>query len=92
MNTVFKLIACLPDSVKADTIDISHCKLKDGRSAVRITIDRLLTENEIDVMALNRDIIGLKCRCYHAYAPEIKYSYFYVATSPYIKRKGRTEK
>ena len=90
--TVFKLIECLPDTVKVDIIDITDTRLKDGRNAVRITIDRLLTENETDVMSLNRDIVGLKCRCYHAYAPEIKYSYFYVATTPIIKRKGRTEK
>lgn len=41
--SITKLIELLPDSVKCDTVDFKDVRLMDGRSAIRVTIDRLLT-------------------------------------------------
>lgn len=71
------LIELLPDSVKQDVIDFTEVKLNKGNHAVRITIDRLLTDAEKAKMK-NKRILGLDCIAHHRYAPEIKKSYFYV--------------
>lgn len=49
----------------------------DGRSAIRVTIDRLLTQEEKDKMTSKR-FVGLDCVGFYKYAPEIRKSYFYV--------------
>lgn len=74
---ITKLIELLPDSVKCDTVDFKDVRLKDGRSAIRVTIDRLLTQKEKEKMTSKR-FIGIDCVCFYKYAPEIKKSYFYV--------------
>ena len=72
-----KLIELLPNSVKCDTVDFKDVRLMDGRSAIRVTIDRLLTQEEKDKMTSKR-FVGLDCVGFYKYAPEIKKSYFYV--------------
>lgn len=72
-----KLIELLPNSVKCDTVDFKDVRLKDGRSAIRVTIDRLLTQEEKDKMTSKR-FVGLDCVGFYKYVPEIKKSYFYV--------------
>ncbi len=76
MNSIAKIIELLPDTVKCDTIDFTDVRLKDGRIATRVTIDRLLTSEEKSQMQ-NKHFIGLDCLAVHRYAPEIKKSYFY---------------
>ena len=49
-----KLIELLPNSVKCDTVDFKDVRLKDGRNAIRVTIDRLLTQEEKDKMTSKR--------------------------------------
>lgn len=73
---VTKLISYLPDSVKVDVADYENMKIK-GRNAIRVTLDRLLTDVEKANMS-NRHFVGLDCVCHYKYAPEIKHSYFYV--------------
>ena len=97
-DTVFKLISTLPDSVKCDIVDIQDVKMRDGYTAIRITLDRLLTATEKEVMSIDMDIVGLDCTGHHQYAPELRKSYFYVYHVPYrrrknfrVKRKGETE-
>lgn len=72
------LIEQLPDSVKVDTIDFQDVRLKTGQSAIRVLIDRLLTDHEKSEMLKNKHFIGLDCIAHHKYAKEIKKSYFYV--------------
>ena len=76
-----KLIELLPDSVKADIINFHDniCITVKGKThdAIRVTIDRLLTDSEKQQMQ-NKHIVGLECVCHYKYAPEIKKSYFYV--------------
>jgi hypothetical protein len=67
----------LPDTVAADIIDFSDVVLKTGENATRITIDRLLTDDEKKKMK-SRRFLGLDCIAVYKYAPEIKHSYFYV--------------
>lgn len=55
-----KLIELLPNSVKCDTVDFKDVRLMDGRSAIRVTIDRLLTQEEKDKMTSKR-FVGLDC-------------------------------
>ena len=67
----------IPASVARDVIDFIPVKLKDGRKATRITLDRVITEEEREVLD-NVAIVGKDCVAVHRYAPEIKRSYFYV--------------
>ena len=43
---ITKLIEKLPNSVKSDIIDFTTVKLKTGKIAIRILMDRILTEKE----------------------------------------------
>ena len=67
----------IPDSVMKDIIDIVPVKLSDGRTSTRVTLDRVITEEERAALD-NVAIIGKDCVAVHRYAPEIKRSYFYV--------------
>ena len=40
------LIDLLPDSVKADVIDFNDVLLKNRKNAIRVMMDRILTEEE----------------------------------------------
>ena len=74
---ITKLIELLPGSVKCDTVDFVTVKLKDGRIATRVLLDRLLTAEEKKSMK-SKHFVGLDCVAQYRYAPEIKKSYFYV--------------
>lgn len=74
---ITKLIELLPESVKCDIIDFTPVKLKDGRRAERVTLDRILTDVEKSKMK-NPHILGIDCVAAYRYAPELKKSYFYV--------------
>lgn len=74
---IHKIIELLPDTVKCDIIDFTPVKLNDGRNAERITLDRLLTDNEKSMMK-SKHIIGVECVASYRYAPELKKSYFYI--------------
>ncbi len=74
---IFKMIELLPDTVKLNIIDFTTVKLKNGKLAERITLDRLLTDDEKQLMK-SKKIIGKDCVAFHKYAPEIKRSYFYI--------------
>lgn len=74
---IAKLLELLPESVKLDIIDFTNVKLKTGGAAVRVTLDRLLTDAEKGKMK-NPHIMGLECVAQYRYAPELKKSYFYV--------------
>lgn len=75
---IYKLIDCLPDSVKADLMDFNDIRLKDGRTAIRVTVDRLITEDEEKEMQKSKHLVGVGCVAQYRYAPEIQKSYFYV--------------
>lgn len=72
------MIELLPDSVKVDIINFTTVKLRTGQIAERITLDRLLTDDEKQTMQSNKRIIGVDCTAQHRYAPEIKRNYFYI--------------
>ena len=67
----------IPATVAKDVIDYMPVRLKDGRKATRVIIDRLITGEEREKLN-NTHIIGKDCTASHRYAPEIKRSYFYV--------------
>lgn len=67
----------IPDTVMKDIIDIVPVKLSDGRTSTRVTLDRVITEEEREALD-NVAIVGKDCVAVHRYAPEIKKSYFYV--------------
>lgn len=74
---ITKLIELLPDSVKPDVVDFAQVKMKDGKIATRVLLDRLLTDTEKQAMK-NNYFVGLDCVYCHRYSPEIKKSYFYL--------------
>lgn len=74
---ITRLVELLPSSVKCDVIDFVTVKLKDGRVATRVLLDRLLTAEEKKIMK-SKHFVGLDCVAQYRYAPEIKKSYFYV--------------
>lgn len=75
---ITSLIELLPESVKLDTMNFEDVMLKDGRPAMRVTMCRLLTEDELAAMRGNKHFLGLGLITRHKYAPEIRKSYFYV--------------
>lgn len=76
MNIV-TLIERLPTTVKLDVTDFRSARLKDGRDAVRVTLDRHLTDDE-KAKLRGKHYVGVDCVWRHRYAPEITGSYFYV--------------
>ena len=81
MLDVTKLIDLLPYSVKKDIQNFADIKLKDGRIATMVLLDRLLTEDEKKQLSSGRckkRIIGLDNIAQYRHAPEIKKSYFYI--------------
>ena len=84
----FELLRDLPDTAVIDVKCIDHGRLKDGRCALRVTFDRLLTENELNVMRLNPVLVGAGSICHYRYASEIQYSYIYILTEPTERRQA----
>ena len=72
------LIDLLPDSVKADVIDFNDVLLKNRKNAIRVMMDRILTEEEKQEMKKNKHFMGVDCVAQYRHSPEIKKSYFYV--------------
>lgn len=73
------LIENLPTDVKGSVIDFEDVQLKNPKKdAIRVTLSRLLTDDEKAFMKRNKKIVGVDCVCQYRYAPEIKKSYFYV--------------
>lgn len=67
----------IPDSVLKDIIDIKPVGLNDGRMSTRVTLDRVITDEEREALD-NVAIVGKDCVAVHRYAPELNRSYFYV--------------
>ena len=76
-NKTADLTEKLPETVKPCIIDMTECKLKIGKYALRITLDRVLTEQE-QAQLVNIGCLGVGNICYNRYAPEIRHSYFYI--------------
>ena len=78
---VITLVEILPDSVKAGVMDfVAGQVTHNGKrvSVLRVTLDRLLTDDEKTEMARCRKIFGTNGVCAYKYAPEIRHSYFYI--------------
>lgn len=75
---ITKMIELIPASVKADIVDFTTVKMKTGQYGERVTLDRLLTEEEKQAMKKSKHIVGVDCIAVYKYAPEIQKSYFYV--------------
>ena len=58
------LIEVLPDSVKADIINLELGLFK-GKAAVRVMLDRLLTESEKVEMQKYKNILGINLSLIH---------------------------
>lgn len=71
------IIESLPDDIKEDIADLHDVLLKDNRHAIRIVIDRVLTEKEKNELKKNKKIIGTDLVANMKSAPEIRRSYFY---------------
>lgn len=78
MFGIAELIELLPDSVKVDIIDITPVKLKDGGTAERVILDRLLTEYEKTEMIRTDRILGVDCIAHCRTVLELQTSYFYI--------------
>ena len=71
------IIEKLPNSIKKNIIDVAEGTLST-QPATRITVDHILTESEKYLLNSYDEITGVNNICQHRYAPEIKYSYFYI--------------
>lgn len=67
----------IPETVMKNIIDIKPVMLSDSRMSTRVTLDRVITEEEREALD-NVAIVGKDCVAVHRYAPERKRSYFYV--------------
>lgn len=75
---ITNLIECVPANIKQHILDFQDVRLKDGRDALRVILDRVLTTEEQAELAKCRGVIGANCIAHYKYAPEIKRSYFYL--------------
>ena len=75
---ITNLIEFIPEDIKNHVIDYQDVRLKDGRYAMRVLCDCILSARQKKLMQDNKHIIGLECIAQYKYAPEIKHSYFYV--------------
>ena len=74
---VIDIVQLLPKTVQPDTLEFLNCKSKDGRNVTRVTLSRLLTEEEKSEMH-GEHFVGINCIAHYRYAPEIEKSYLYV--------------
>lgn len=77
MNTA-KLIESIPSKIKNHVIEYQDVILKGGQPAMRVMLDCILSPGQKALLQNNKHIIGLECVAQYKYAPEIKYSYFYM--------------
>lgn len=77
MKDIIDVVQLLPESVQHNVMDFHDCVLKDGREAVRVTLTRLLTDEDVSQMQ-DKHFVGVGCITKLRYAPEIQKSYFYV--------------
>ena len=77
MKDIIDVVQLLPESVQHNVMDFHDCTLKDGWEAVRVTLTRLLTDEEASQMQ-DKHFVGVGCTAKLRYAPEIQKSYFYV--------------
>lgn len=89
MYPIRDLMEVLPVTVRQDIISFEDCRLRDGRGAIRVTLDRALTDGEKSEMTSKR-LVGLNCLCQYRFAPEIRHSYFYWAVTSAPKTKTKT--
>lgn len=68
----------LPPTIFRDILRFEDVWLDSGEKAVRITMDRLISEAEEAVMSKNPKLVGVGSVAAYRYAPEIRKSYFYV--------------
>ena len=73
-----RVVDLLPESVKYDIMNFEDVMLRDGRPAMRVTMCRQLTEEELSAMRGKKYFLGLGLITRYKYAPEIRKSYFYV--------------
>ena len=75
------LIEALPCSIKEHIIDFDdvHVLIKEKRKrALRVLLDKVLTNEEKDSVRNNKHILNIDGIAQYRYAPEIKHTYFYV--------------
>ncbi len=76
---ITNLIDRVPESIMADVMDFNDVRLKGGRDALRVTVDRLLNADEQKQLLKTKGIVyNVEMVCTYRYAPEIKKPYFYV--------------
>lgn len=75
---ITNVIEFVPANIKRYIIDYQNVRLKDGRDALRVVLDREITAEEKEQLAKIKQIIGANCVGHYQYAPEIKRSYFYL--------------
>lgn len=75
------LIERLPYSIKGNIIDFTDVLVTIAgkkKRALRVLLDKVLTEDEKDSVRNNKHILNIDGIAQYKYAPEIKHSYFYV--------------
>ena len=78
LNTVARIVESLPDGIKRDVMDIRDVRMSNGKSCIRLMLDRLLTEDEKSELRRRRSVRGFG-QGYYNYAPEIKHSFIDIA-------------
>lgn len=78
MMNIAKMMEILPTSVKMDMVRFEDARMKTGKMGVRITINRLLTDDEKKAMAGNKHIVDLDGVAVFRYSAIAPRSYFYM--------------
>lgn len=77
-NTVARIVESLPDGIKCDVMDIIDVRFKNGKSGIRLMLDRVLTDDEKTELRARKNVYGFGSGHYN-YAPEIKHSFIDIA-------------
>lgn len=61
-----------------DCIDFDDARLKTGEYALRVTADRVFTDDEVKELAQYKNVVGAECVATYRPDPRIRRSYFYI--------------
>lgn len=78
---VTSLIERLPDFIKGNVIDFDSVSIMvkgKRKRALRVLLDKVLTEEEKESVRCNKHILNIDGIARYRYAPEIKHTYFYL--------------
>lgn len=80
MRDFYDILSVIPDRIRSDILDFENVTMRDGRQGFRVTMDRVLSEEEKRELSrkARKSLRGVDGIARYKWAPEIQKSYFYL--------------